>query len=178
MPKSPNPSAVDGANRAPVMHQVYLGLGSNLGDRAANLRLALAALPPAVRVERVSSLYDTAPLLVTDQPRFHNLVCVGRTALDPLELLREVKRIERWVGRRPGQRYGPRVLDIDVLFYDDLVLETPELTVPHPRLEERAFVLAPLAELAPYLRHPRLGLAISQLLQAVTDADVRRIGLL
>jgi 2-amino-4-hydroxy-6-hydroxymethyldihydropteridine diphosphokinase len=158
------------------MHQVYLGLGSNLGDRDANLRLALAALPPAVRVERVSTVYDTAPLLVTDQPRFHNLVCVGRTALDPLALLCEAKRIERMVGRTPGRRYGPRVVDIDVLLYDDLILETPELTVPHPRLEERAFVLAPLAELAPYLRHPRLGLTISQLLEAVIDADVRCIG--
>src|SRR5262249_7192760 len=150
--------------------------GSNLDDRDANLRRALAALPPAVFAERISSVYDTAPLLVTEQPRFHNLVCSGRTALEPLDLLRAVKRIEVWVGRKPSPRYGPRVMDIDILLYDDLVLETPELTVPHPHLAERAFVLAPLAELAPDLSHPRLGVAVAQLLLAVAGADVRRIG--
>jgi 2-amino-4-hydroxy-6-hydroxymethyldihydropteridine diphosphokinase len=160
-------------------HVVYLGLGSNLGDRDDHLRHALAALGRSVSVDRVSSVYDTAPLLVTDQPRFRNLAVAGRTALAPLDLLQFVKRVEAGAGRAPGGvRYGPRVLDIDILFYDDLSLNTPELTIPHPRIAERAFVLAPLAEIAPELRHPTLGQSISELLAALGEADVRRIGVL
>ena len=175
MPDSLNAVNVGGAEQT---HMVYLGLGSNLGDRDANLRRALAALPPAVLVEHISSVYDTAPLLVTLQPRFHNLVCAGHTVLEPQALLRTLKRIEMEIGRTPGPRYGPRVLDIDILFYDDLVLAAPELTVPHPRMAERAFVLAPLAEIAPHVRHPALGAEVAELLAALADADVRCIGAL
>jgi 2-amino-4-hydroxy-6-hydroxymethyldihydropteridine diphosphokinase len=158
------------------MRTVYLGLGSNLGDRWALLRAAVAALPPHVVVERVSSVYDTAPQLVEDQPRFLNAAVAGATALAPLDLLRAVKAIERRLGRIPGPRFGPRALDIDLLLMDDLVLSTPELTLPHPRLAERAFALIPLAEIAPDLRHPVLGLPVSVLAaQAPTD-DVRRLG--
>ncbi len=157
-------------------HQVYLGLGSNLGDRDAQLREALAAIAPDVVVKRVSSVYDTEPMLVEDQPRFHNLVCAGETRLDPIALLRLVKQVEQALGRTPGPRFGPRAIDIDVLLYDDLVLESDELIVPHPRLAERAFVLVPLAEIAPDLRHPVLGTAMSKLAQAVTPADVRALG--
>lgn len=158
---------------------VYLGLGSNLGDREAHLRRGVEALGECVSADRVSSVYDTAPLLMTDQPRFHNLAVRGRTALAPHDLLRFVKRVEAAVGREPGgMRYGPRVLDVDILIYDDLVLTTPELTIPHPRLAERAFALAPLAEIAPELRHPVLGRSVGQLLAALGDADVRRFGVL
>lgn len=131
---------------------------------------------PIVRIERVSSVYDTAPLLVTEQPRFHNIACMGRTWLAPLPLLHALKRIEARLGRVAGARYGPRALDIDILFYDDLILKTPELTIPHARIAERAFVLAPLAEIAPDLRHPTLGRDIHSLAQAVAGADVRCVG--
>jgi 2-amino-4-hydroxy-6-hydroxymethyldihydropteridine diphosphokinase len=159
-------------------HRVYLALGSNLGERDANLKAALVALQPDVRIDRVSSVYDTAPQLVEDQPRFHNIVCSGRTQLDLLALLRLVKRIERELGRVAGPRYGPRLIDIDILLYDDLILDTPELTLPHPRMPERAFVLVPLAEIAPNLRHPALQANIASLSDALPDADVQRLGAL
>lgn len=160
-------------------HTVYLGLGSNLGDRDAMLRAAVASLRPVVTVARGSSIYDTAPLLVADQPRFHNAVVAGTTTLVPLELLWAVKAIERELGRVPSVRYGPRAIDIDVLLYDDLSLTSDELTLPHPRIAERAFVLAPLAEIAPGWRLPVLGATPEQLLAALEApgaADVRRLG--
>jgi len=156
-------------------HLVYLGLGSNMGDRDALLRAALARLSDVVRVTRVSSVWDTAPMLVTDQPRFHNAVAEGWTRLDPLALLRAIKRIERELGRVPGPRYGPRPVDIDILLYDDLMLETPELTIPHARLAERAFALAPLAEIAPHAWHPGLKREAKDLANAAPQGDIRRI---
>ena len=160
----------------PTTHRVYLGLGSNIPDRDAHLAAALQALAPLVMVERVSSVYDTAPMLVTDQPRFHNLALAATTDLSPHELLRGVKAIERGLGRADGPRYGPRVIDIDLLFYDQLVLQTDELTIPHPRVTERAFVLAPLAEIAPTLTHPALGETVAEMLGRVAGSDVRRMG--
>jgi 2-amino-4-hydroxy-6-hydroxymethyldihydropteridine diphosphokinase len=159
-----------------AVHTVYMGLGSNIGDRDANLSAALRALAAIVTVERVSSVYDTAPMLYTDQPRFHNLVCQATTSLAPGALLHAVKEIERQLGRTFGPRYGPRVIDIDVLLYDRLILNTSALTIPHPRMAERAFVLAPLAELAPTLKHPVLGEMIAELLRRVAVGDVERVG--
>ncbi len=159
------------------VHLVYLGLGSNLGDRDEILRAAVTRVRAAVAVRRISSVYDTAPLLVADQPRFHNAVISGETALSPLELLRAVKAIERELGRVPaGVRYGPRAIDIDLLFYDDLSLRSEELTLPHPRIAERAFVLVPLAEIAPGEALPVLGTTPEALLVALDAADVRRLG--
>ena len=158
------------------IHTVYLGLGSNIGDRDANLSAALRELAAVVTIERVSSVYDTAPMLYTDQPRFHNLVCQATTSLSPDALLHAVKEIERQLGRTLGPRYGPRVIDIDVLLYDRLILNTSALTIPHPRMAERAFVLAPLAELAPTLKHPVLGEMIAELLRRVAVGDVERVG--
>lgn len=163
---------------SPETHIVYLGLGSNLGDRDANLRAALAALPPAVRVERVSSVYDTAPMHVVEQPRFHNIVCEARTELGPRDLLAYVKRIEALLGRQTTVRYGPRVIDLDVLFYDQIVVCEDDLVIPHPRLAERRFVLAPLAEIAPILRHPLLGVTAQDLLDSAPTSDVRKLGVL
>ena len=157
-------------------HHIYLGLGSNVGERDVYLLAAIQALARLMTIERVSSVYDTAPMLVTDQPRFHNLALAATTNLEPLELLRAVKAIERKLGRTSGPRYGPRVIDIDLLFYDQLVLHSNELTLPHPRLAERAFVLAPLAEIAPALIHPTLGQSVSDLLLHVAGSDVQRLG--
>jgi 2-amino-4-hydroxy-6-hydroxymethyldihydropteridine diphosphokinase len=166
-------------HNAPRTHRVYLGLGSNLGDRDAHLAAAIRALVDVGTVERVSSVYDTAPMLITDQPRFHNIVAQVATDLAPLSLLHAVKQIERQLGRQQGPRYGPRVIDIDLLFYDDLTLNAPGLTLPHPRLAERRFVLAPLAEIAPTLAHPGLGMNITELLARLPadDAhDAQRVG--
>ena len=145
------------------MATVYLALGANLGDRADNLRCALTALSPAFTVNSVSPCYETEPAYVLDQPRFYNLACRATTTLTPLEVLHRLKQIENELGRVPTLRYGPRVIDLDLLFYDDLILDLPDLTVPHPRLHERAFVLVPLADIAPGLLHPKLGLTVSAL---------------
>jgi 2-amino-4-hydroxy-6-hydroxymethyldihydropteridine diphosphokinase len=158
-------------------HLVYFGLGSNLGERDRNLQAALALLAGIVNLTAVSSVYDTAPLLVTDQPRFHNAVCAGYTSLAPLDLLHRIKAMEQTLGRVPGIRFGPRLIDIDLLFYDQLVIETPELTLPHPRLTERAFVLAPLAEIAPDLLHPVLHVTVGALAVTIlSGADIRSLG--
>ena len=133
---------------------VYLGLGANLGDRRANLANALDLLARKVQVARVSGLYETEPVGYAGQPRFLNAVAFVRTALSPQQLLALLKRIERKLGRTPGFRNALRPVDIDILLYGGLVTDSPELTVPHPRLHERAFVLAPLAEIAPEAWHP------------------------
>jgi 2-amino-4-hydroxy-6-hydroxymethyldihydropteridine diphosphokinase len=142
---------------------VYLALGSNLGDRAGQLRRTLGLLEPACSVTAVSPCYETEPAYVLDQPRFLNLVCRATTLLAPLALLHLLKRIEVQIGRTPGPRFGPRLVDLDILFYDDLILDTPELTIPHPRIAERAFVLVPLSDIAPELRHPMVGRDIAEL---------------
>lgn len=162
--------------RGPGEHLVYLGLGSNLGDRDALLRHALDRLAPQARITRVSSVWDTAPALVTDQPRFHNIVAEGLTSLDPFALLRLAKEIERALGREPGPRYGPRPIDIDILLYDDLLLNTPTLTIPHAGLAERPFALAPLAEIAPRAWHPARAADAEALAAAAPPADIRKVG--
>ncbi len=150
------------------MPVAYLGLGGNLGNREANLLAARERLQRnGVGIDRCSSLYETEPWGVPGQPRFLNAVCRAHTALAPQELLRLAKRIERELGRLPALRYGPRTVDIDILTYDDLLLDTPDLTIPHPRLAERPFVLVPLAELAPGLCIPGLGRPVRELLEAL-----------
>lgn len=153
---------------------VYLALGTNLGDRPANLRAALAALPPAVTVLAQSPVYETPPWGVTDQPAFLNMVAKAETHQAPRELLKYLKTLELTLGRLPAIRYGPRLIDVDILFYDDLLLDTPELTIPHPRLHERAFVLVPLADLEPALVHPGLGQPVRALLSAIDTKGIVR----
>ncbi|MBI4302838.1 MAG: 2-amino-4-hydroxy-6-hydroxymethyldihydropteridine diphosphokinase [Chloroflexi bacterium] len=153
----------------------YLGLGSNLEDRQENLNKALEYLEQRFRLGLRSSIYDTAPVGVPDQPRFLNMVCQVFTMLSPAGLLAAAKGIELKLGRLPCKHGAPRPIDIDILFYDDKVVETPDLVIPHPRIAERAFVLVPLAEIAPDFVHPVKGKTIKELLQAVdkTQSVVR-----
>lgn len=154
----------------------YLALGTNLGDRPGNLQAAIAALFPEVMVLASSPVYETQPWGLTDQPNFLNMVVSGKTHLAPLALLKYLKDLETQLGRVPSFRYGPRKIDIDILFYDDIIYKTPELIIPHPNLHERAFVLAPLADLAPELVHPALGKTIRQLLAEVDVKGINRYG--
>ena len=143
--------------------EVYLGLGSNIGNRQDNLNKGLELLSQRSQVGQVSSVYDTEPVGNTEQPRFLNLVCQIYTRLAPMELLTIAKGIESKLGRTLSESNAPRPLDIDILFYGDQVIESPKLVIPHPRLVERAFVLVPLAEIAPELVHPVSGKTIKKL---------------
>lgn len=151
---------------------VYLGLGSNLGNRLGNLQAGLRRLRPAVRLEAVSSLYQSEPVGPPGQPPYWNAAARVETSLAPRDLLRLIKRVEWEMGRRPGVVWGPRPLDIDILLADGLVLDGPELTVPHPRLAERGFVLVPLAEIAATVEHPTLHRPMIALRDAVGDTGL------
>ncbi|MGE5476530.1 MAG: 2-amino-4-hydroxy-6-hydroxymethyldihydropteridine diphosphokinase [Bacteroidales bacterium] len=153
------------------MATVFLGLGTNLGDRAANLRAALDALATVAEIDAASAIYETAPLYVTDQPAFLNMAVRATTRLPPMELLRALKHMESELGRVASVRYGPRLIDLDILIYDDVVMDEPELILPHPRLHERRFALVPLADVAADLVHPTLGRSIGQLLAALPAED-------
>ena len=155
---------------------VTLALGTNLGDRPGNLRAAIAALPPVVTVLERSFVYETLPWGMTDQPSFLNMVIKGETGQKPQELLKNLKELETRLGRIPSIHYGPRKIDIDILFYDDLVFDSPDLILPHPHMQERAFVLVPLSDLAPEYLHPVLGKTIRQLLAQVDTTGVKRYG--
>jgi len=156
-----------------VTHQVYLALGTNLGDRLSNLDAVRISLPPAVCISTASPVYETPPWGVLDQPAFLNQVVETQTDFFALQLLEYLKNLESHLGRVPGMQYGPRLIDLDILFYDDLILETPQLTIPHPRLAERAFVLVPLADLAPGLLHPKLGKTVHELLDSVNQDGIQ-----
>ena len=152
-PSSPGDSALSTQHSA----LVYLGLGSNLGNRAAHLGVALAGLGAAgVAARRRSPLYETAPVGPPDQPWFLNAVLEAETRLDPTALLAAAKAVEGAAGRQPGPRWGPRAIDVDILLYDDRRIDQPDpwLTIPHPELWRRLFVLVPLRDLRPDLRGP------------------------
>ena len=157
---------------------VYLSLGSNLGDRATTLREALFRLEAAeIRIISRSSLYETAPEDLVEQPWFLNLAVACRTTLDPRTLLASTQQIERELGRDREQSIpkGPRTLDIDILLYDDLVQSDDWLTIPHPRMLRRRFVLEPLCEIAPHLRHPLTGELLAAALENVGSQVVHKI---
>ena len=156
------------------MKITYLSLGSNLGDRRANLEDAVQRLgSPDLRVLRVSCIYETEPRDVPDQPWFLNQVVEAETELFPRQLLAHTQKTERAMRRKPSFPKGPRLIDIDILLLGETILSTPELEVPHPRIAERRFVLEPLAELVPDLRHPRTRLTIRGMLAKVKDQTIR-----
>ena len=149
-----------------MSHTTFIALGTNLGDRLENLRRARQALSPEATIVAESPIYETPPWGYLDQPVFLNQVVEAQSELSPQELMTHLKRLERTLGRISGTPNGPRMIDLDLLFYDDLRLETPTLTIPHPRMVGRGFVLVPMADLAPDLRHPVFGTTIAEMLQA------------
>lgn len=155
---------------------IYLSLGSNLGDRAANLRRAIELLPRAgVRVLRESPLYETEPVDFLEQPWFLNCVVEAETSLAPRALLDNLQAIERNLGSKKLVSRGPRIVDLDVLIYGDQVIHESGMEIPHPRMAERLFVLIPLAELAPELRHPLSRRRIAELLALTKDRSTVRV---
>ncbi len=155
---------------------VYLSLGSNMGDREINLREAIAGLQAQGRVDLVSSFYETEPVEVTDQAWFLNCAMSLETAQTPQQLMRSILDTEHRMGRRRVQKKGPRVIDIDILLFDDLIVDSAELTIPHPAMQQRRFVLEPLAEIAPDARDPVLQKTIRELLDALPPGQkVRKI---
>ncbi|HEX5370201.1 MAG TPA: 2-amino-4-hydroxy-6-hydroxymethyldihydropteridine diphosphokinase [Dehalococcoidia bacterium] len=154
---------------------IYIALGANLGDRRANLAQALRSLPPEASVEAVSALYESTPQPPAPPPDYLNAACRIATQLDPEALLRHVKQIEHDMGRRPGERWAPRLIDLDIVLYDDLILDTATLVIPHSRLAERNFVLQPLLDLDPGLKHPATGQRLDALLKQTGNGGLRRI---
>ena len=158
------------------MKRIYLSLGSNVGDREGNLRRAVERLAARdVRVLRTSRIYETEPVDYRDQAWFLNQVVEAETALFPMQLLTLIGRVERELGRVRTVRNGPRTIDIDILFYAAAIVNTARLEIPHPRMAERLFVLAPLAELAPDLRHPVTHRSVRQMLECAPTAVARPI---
>jgi 2-amino-4-hydroxy-6-hydroxymethyldihydropteridine diphosphokinase len=159
------------------MKTVYLGLGSNVGDREKNLASAIARLAGmGLRMGRVSSTYETEPIDFAAQRWFLNLVVEAETDLFPMQLLARTLKIERVLGRVRTIKNGPRTIDIDILLYGKIAVRSTALEVPHPRMAERRFVLAPLAELVPDLRHPITHKSVREMLDAAPAQKVRRVG--
>lgn len=157
---------------------VYLSLGSNVGDRAAQLREAQARLGAVGRVFAVSSFYETEPVEFTDQPWFLNCALALETSKTPQQLMSAILRIEEEMGRRRVQKKGPRSIDIDILLFDDVIMNNaitaPELTIPHPAMHQRRFVLEPLAEIAPELLHPVFKKTVRELRDALPEGQAVR----
>ena len=158
----------------PRLKTAYLALGSNLGDREENLKHAILTLArPTMEIVRTSSIFETAPMLLEDQPWFLNQVVEAKTSLFPRQLLHCAQEVERQLGRKPAIANGPRIIDVDLLLYGRAIMASAELTLPHPRMAERRFVLEPLAELAPRLKHPVLKRSMADLLAATLFQNVK-----
>ena len=154
------------------MNEVYLGLGSNVGDRLLNLNKAIELLSEKIQIVKKSKIYISKAVGYTDQPDFYNMVLYGKTDLSPEELFDFVKDVEKNVGRVYRFHWGPREIDIDILFYNDLVYKSDKLNIPHPRLHERDFVLLPLIELNPKLFHPVLNKRVSDLKELMENSVI------
>jgi 2-amino-4-hydroxy-6-hydroxymethyldihydropteridine diphosphokinase len=154
-------------------HIIFLSLGSNMGNRLAKLKAAVLNLSPQISVKKKSSVYETPPWGFVEQDAFLNQVIKAETYLEPEALLRHLKRLETALGRVPNFQNGPRLIDVDILFFDDVVIDTPLLVVPHPRLHERAFVLVPLAEIEPDFVHPTLQKPIWNLRDEVDRSEIK-----
>jgi 2-amino-4-hydroxy-6-hydroxymethyldihydropteridine diphosphokinase len=151
------------------MPTAYIGIGSNLGSREKNCKDAISFLVKnGIAIIKLSSMIETEPWGVTDQPKFINMAVEAETGLEPEELLKVLKKTELKTGRSPGTRWGPRVIDLDILFYDDLVIRTAHLEIPHPGIKDREFVLKPLAEIAPEKVHPVLQKSVRMLLEELS----------
>lgn len=153
-------------------HTVYLALGSNLGNRLANLKTAISNFTPQLDVKKKSPVYETPPWGYADQPAFLNQVVMAETYLEPEDLLEHLKRLEVVLGREPTFHNGPRLIDMDILFYDDVEIDSPPLQIPHPRLHQRGFVLVPLHDIAPELIHPVLGKSVGEMLLDVDRLNI------
>lgn len=170
------PQALPPLAKYAVLKTAYLSIGSNLGDRAANLAAAVKALhSPDLTILRASSIYETEPRDLPGQPWFLNQVLEVQTILFPRQLLARTQKIERELGRKRGVAKGPRVIDIDIVLFGDSIVHAADLEIPHPRMIDRRFVLEPLAELTPELRHPQSRRAIRELLADVMAQVVRRL---
>jgi len=152
----------------------YLGLGSNLKEREKNLIKALSLIGQRTQLIKTSSIYETEPVGFKEQPLFLNMVCQICTDLKPMELLHYLKQVEKQLGRKASFRNAPRIIDIDILIYDNIISKEQDLIIPHPRLKERAFVLLPLAEIAPQLNHPELDKSIIELADTITGRETVR----
>jgi 2-amino-4-hydroxy-6-hydroxymethyldihydropteridine diphosphokinase len=157
--------------------KAYLGLGSNLGNRAENLSMAIEMISKVKGIEilRISKTYETSPAGYESQPDFLNCAIEIETSLSSSDLLKKLLEIETEMGRVRVIKWGPRSIDIDILFYSDNVVDTSELTIPHPEIQNRAFVLAPLNDLAPYLVHPVSKKNIEQLLEEIGSSGIKKV---
>lgn len=154
-------------------HIVYLALGSNMGNRLANLKAAISNLTPQMAVKKKSPVYETPPWGFKDQDAFLNQVIEAETYLEPEALIAHLKRLEMALGRVPSFQNGPRLIDMDILFFDDMIVDTSPLVIPHPRLQERAFVLVPLNDIAPDFVHPFLRKSVSELLDGLDRSEIK-----
>jgi 2-amino-4-hydroxy-6-hydroxymethyldihydropteridine diphosphokinase len=159
------------------MPRVFISIGSNLGDRVLNCKKALHEISAFAKVLRVSSAYETEPVGNEDQPCFINCAAEIETALPPIELLKRLREVEDGLGRVRDEKWGPRTMDIDLIFYDDLIIDTEELKIPHVSAHARRFVLEPVCEIDPWVVHPGFGVRVYELLDKLEDAKkVEKVG--